>query len=171
MRRVRSGPTFLWALKDTISHVCSTWFGEAGRVGRAIKTYLTFSNGSSPQLEVSKQILLLGIQLFELSQKHIYAGGVLPPRRWRLEHEYMPRVRDLVIVRHSRALGTRVTVKAEWEKRCSHCNADGPRLRVCARCSCARYCSEECQRAHWRDRHKYECLPTNLPSLRQLLQV
>ena len=35
----------------------------------------------------------------------------------------------------------------------------GERLLQCARCKAARYCSRECQKAHWRAEHKRSCVP------------
>ncbi|KAH0834204.1 ankyrin repeat-containing domain protein [Lanmaoa asiatica] len=48
---------------------------------------------------------------------------------------------------------------APWEeKRCDNCRAKGSGLKRCARCHVVRYCSTECQRAHWKV-HKPECNP------------
>ena len=33
------------------------------------------------------------------------------------------------------------------------------KLSACARCGLVRYCSRECQRAHWKDNHEQYCIP------------
>ncbi|KIJ64236.1 hypothetical protein HYDPIDRAFT_90918 [Hydnomerulius pinastri MD-312] len=46
---------------------------------------------------------------------------------------------------------------APWEKRqCENCKAKANGLMRCARCRVVRYCSTECQRAHWKA-HKPQC--------------
>ena len=43
---------------------------------------------------------------------------------------------------------------------CGVCKADmalGSKLRKCSGCGIVRYCSAECQKTHWSDRHKREC--------------
>jgi len=48
---------------------------------------------------------------------------------------------------------------APWEeKRCENCKTKGSGLKQCARCHVVRYCSTECQRAHWKT-HKPACNP------------
>ncbi|KAI9463433.1 ankyrin repeat-containing domain protein [Boletus coccyginus] len=48
---------------------------------------------------------------------------------------------------------------APWEeKRCDNCKTKGSGLMLCARCHVVRYCSTECQRAHWKA-HKPNCNP------------
>ncbi|KAG9310831.1 ankyrin repeat-containing domain protein [Chiua virens] len=48
---------------------------------------------------------------------------------------------------------------APWEeKRCENCKTKGSGLKQCARCHVVRYCSTECQRAHWKT-HKPSCNP------------
>ena len=42
---------------------------------------------------------------------------------------------------------------------CSGCGKQAVGLRTCARCRAARYCSRECQAAHW-PQHKHDCKPT-----------
>ena len=41
---------------------------------------------------------------------------------------------------------------------CASCGQHAVGLRTCARCRTARYCSRECQAAHW-PQHKRECRP------------
>ncbi|KAF9241299.1 ankyrin repeat-containing domain protein [Melanogaster broomeanus] len=49
--------------------------------------------------------------------------------------------------------------EAPWqEKRCENCKTKGSGLKQCARCHIVRYCSTECQRAHWKT-HKPQCNP------------
>ncbi|KAG6377918.1 hypothetical protein JVT61DRAFT_14707 [Boletus reticuloceps] len=49
--------------------------------------------------------------------------------------------------------------EAPWEeKRCENCKTKGSGLKQCARCHVVRYCSTECQRAHWKT-HKPACNP------------
>jgi len=48
-------------------------------------------------------------------------------------------------------------------KLCSNCSvAEGsaiaPKLSACARCGLERYCSKDCQRAHWKANHKQHCI-------------
>ncbi|KAH7882566.1 ankyrin repeat-containing domain protein [Phlebopus sp. FC_14] len=48
---------------------------------------------------------------------------------------------------------------APWEeKRCENCKTKSGGLKQCARCHVVRYCSKECQRAHWKT-HKADCHP------------
>ena len=42
------------------------------------------------------------------------------------------------------------------DKTCASCQSSGLRMKHCARCKLAYYCSEECQRADWK-RHRPEC--------------
>ena len=44
---------------------------------------------------------------------------------------------------------------ARYDEECLRCGATGD-LRICAGCRVARYCSAECQRAHWKQ-HKKSC--------------
>lgn len=48
------------------------------------------------------------------------------------------------------------TTTNENEK-CDNCKATGCKLMNCSRCHHAKYCSKECQRAHYPD-HKTDCL-------------
>ena len=48
---------------------------------------------------------------------------------------------------------------AEFTERCKHCGNPayvGTGLKTCRRCKSMRYCSVDCQRAHWRV-HKPDC--------------
>jgi len=45
--------------------------------------------------------------------------------------------------------------KNRTNKLCARCEL--PASRVCTRCRCTVYCSEECQRKHWRSSHKAQC--------------
>lgn len=50
--------------------------------------------------------------------------------------------------------------KVSANKVCHWCMKDGPgndQLKYCARCKTACYCSEACQKAHWKT-HKRECV-------------
>jgi hypothetical protein len=51
-------------------------------------------------------------------------------------------------------------VQSRIFKFCARCEkgAKESKLRFCSRCKVAAYCSEECQRAHWKE-HKKECTP------------
>ncbi|CAE8638823.1 unnamed protein product [Polarella glacialis] len=40
---------------------------------------------------------------------------------------------------------------------CASCAAQQDDLRICAGCKAVRYCSQECQRHHWREQHRAEC--------------
>ncbi|KAF8639288.1 hypothetical protein AX17_001599 [Amanita inopinata Kibby_2008] len=44
------------------------------------------------------------------------------------------------------------------EKKCDGCGAGNARLKNCAKCQVARYCSKECQKQHW-PTHKKTCIP------------
>ena len=44
----------------------------------------------------------------------------------------------------------------EQEPKCSHCGTVGDNLKHCGRCGIARYCSQECQKAEWKE-HKKTC--------------
>jgi hypothetical protein len=50
---------------------------------------------------------------------------------------------------------------------CWNCGTKRPNsgepLKTCGRCHQARYCSVQCQRAHWRNGHKDFCTPTAAP--------
>ncbi|KAF8434299.1 ankyrin [Boletus edulis BED1] len=48
---------------------------------------------------------------------------------------------------------------AHWEdKQCDNCKIKQSGLKQCSRCQVVRYCSTECQRAHWK-MHKQSCTP------------
>lgn len=88
-----------------------------------------------------------------------------PPERvqfWEASYKMM-----LLLVCGSPAYDVGVVQKARAKSlggfecmHCSHCfaNTDG-RLKTCARCHNARYCSPECQAEHWKDAHKDGCVP------------
>ena len=40
---------------------------------------------------------------------------------------------------------------------CKNCLKDGTGFERCSKCKCVRYCSRECQRAHWKRSHKKVC--------------
>ena len=40
---------------------------------------------------------------------------------------------------------------------CKNCLKDGTGFERCSKCKCVRYCSRECQRAHWKRSHKDVC--------------
>ena len=42
---------------------------------------------------------------------------------------------------------------------CASCETAGEDFEQCARCKSVRYCSEACQRSHWRRGHRLECKP------------
>jgi hypothetical protein len=42
---------------------------------------------------------------------------------------------------------------------CCQCGAESTELQQCARCRSVIYCSQQCQTAHWRARHRHECAP------------
>lgn len=44
----------------------------------------------------------------------------------------------------------------QWKKRCQFCLCQPDSPKRCSRCKCVLYCSEICQRQHWRV-HKGEC--------------
>lgn len=51
--------------------------------------------------------------------------------------------------------------KPKTQHPCAHCGAvstDGSRFKVCSQCRAVRYCSPECQRAHWKTEHKRACV-------------
>ncbi|KIK93222.1 hypothetical protein PAXRUDRAFT_829189 [Paxillus rubicundulus Ve08.2h10] len=49
--------------------------------------------------------------------------------------------------------------QAPWEEKiCENCKTKSSGLKQCARCRVVRYCSTECQRAHWK-MHKPQCNP------------
>ena len=41
---------------------------------------------------------------------------------------------------------------------CAHCERHEPTLSSCSRCGLVKYCSRDCQRAHWKE-HKPLCIP------------
>lgn len=46
----------------------------------------------------------------------------------------------------------------QWKSQCATCARPGrPKLRACAACLKTRYCSRECQKAHWKT-HKADCV-------------
>lgn len=45
------------------------------------------------------------------------------------------------------------------ESRCTACDATDRDTKICERCRRVCYCSRECQRNHWRARHKGDCQP------------
>ena len=53
--------------------------------------------------------------------------------------------------------------KAATNEVCDHCftpagSGDASKLSVCARCGLVRYCSKNCQKAHWKANHKHHCV-------------
>ena len=53
--------------------------------------------------------------------------------------------------------------RAERRRTCSNCEVvlsipEAPALRICAGCRRVRYCSPECQAAHWQSHHRHVCL-------------
>ncbi|KAH9837635.1 uncharacterized protein C8Q71DRAFT_753664 [Rhodofomes roseus] len=45
-------------------------------------------------------------------------------------------------------------------KSCAKCGKTNGALKICSKCHAVKYCSPECQRAHWRE-HKQTCTPFN----------
>ena len=42
---------------------------------------------------------------------------------------------------------------------CAFCGLTENRLMVCSRCKVMKYCSRECQRTHWNESHRRDCVP------------
>ena len=40
---------------------------------------------------------------------------------------------------------------------CAKCGKAGEKLLNCSRCKVQKYCSKECQLAHWQTKHQFEC--------------
>jgi hypothetical protein len=53
------------------------------------------------------------------------------------------------------------TIRAPGE-RCERCGRTDVKMRLCGKCRAARYCSEACQRAAWKQ-HKKTCVPVEAP--------
>jgi hypothetical protein len=49
---------------------------------------------------------------------------------------------------------------------CDNCGTVSTACKFCSRCRSVRYCSKDCQRAHWKSGHKLQCTPSDatLPS-------
>ena len=43
--------------------------------------------------------------------------------------------------------------------RCSYCSLRLIKVSTCGRCKAAHYCGKDCQKKHWKSRHKRECVP------------
>ena len=41
---------------------------------------------------------------------------------------------------------------------CGHARRLQEKFRACSRCNVTRYCSKECQKKHWKEGHKKECV-------------
>jgi len=61
---------------------------------------------------------------------------------------------------------------------CSNCLANegsssAPKLSACSRCGLERYCSKDCQRAHWKANHKHYCVAKadRVPQLQETTSV
>ncbi|KAF8126338.1 hypothetical protein EV363DRAFT_1434256 [Boletus edulis] len=98
--------------------------------------------------EIAKQLLTEGRQHLDIAD----ANGDSPRKMCVI---YGPEV-TAVVQRWERK---RKGEEAPWEeKRCENCKTKGSGLKQCARCHVVRYCSTECQRAHWKA-HKPACNP------------
>ncbi|KAI9019942.1 hypothetical protein DFJ74DRAFT_707990 [Hyaloraphidium curvatum] len=61
---------------------------------------------------------------------------------------------------HAQTLRHRLRAVGRHADHCDSCNAEASehlRLKRCARCKVARYCSRECQAAAWKAVHKKDC--------------
>jgi hypothetical protein len=51
--------------------------------------------------------------------------------------------------------------RRESRRTCAYCEGVAscvqPPFQVCAGCRCVRYCSRDCQKAHWRSGHRADC--------------
>merc|ERR1712232_153069 len=97
---------------------------------------------------------------------HARDGLNLPPRQHHVEHLYywMSKVRKRII----KATGHGATVLGSEPgcqsvtNACGYCGLDyvdssrTPSLKKCSRCMSIAYCSQECQRSHWKT-HKPTC--------------
>lgn len=54
-------------------------------------------------------------------------------------------------------MGSRKKIKGTDEVFCSGCRKGGARFQSCSKCDQARYCSKDCQVAHWRRQHRADC--------------
>ena len=51
-----------------------------------------------------------------------------------------------------------ILLKCEYDpKLCSHCRKEDTKLKKCAKCATAKYCSKECQKSDWIAKHKAHC--------------
>ena len=48
---------------------------------------------------------------------------------------------------------------------CDNCGETSIRCRFCSRCKSVRYCSKDCQREDWWERHRAACVPTSRTSI------
>jgi len=67
---------------------------------------------------------------------------------------------DLAIITgelHRFVVSLKVSEHDEQKKICWYCNKESEaKLKICSKCTKARYCSVDCQRAHWSE-HKKIC--------------
>lgn len=80
-----------------------------------------------------------------------YCSDECASAHWVTGHKVVCREQTTTLVRPRDPLTT-----------CARCGTEAPegqQLKVCGRCKQAKYCSKECQRAHWGGMHRMACQP------------
>ncbi len=110
-------------------------------------------------------------QITETKSAHTLRETALTLREEGLEQELdqeqksleKQQIYDLKLLRHAEKLAI---IRTGEHLMCSNCSKPGLEspgvLKRCVKCTCALYCSKDCQKLHWKSVHKFIC-DANMP--------